>query len=83
MKRLIFANTDEYAGKRKQTRCERLLLEVEQVVPWSGVIALIELRHPKDEGSRLAYPLRYAERAPDAEAILSSTKPPNCGSLPT
>jgi len=26
----------EYAGKRKQTRRERFLAEMEQVVPWSG-----------------------------------------------
>lgn len=26
----------EYAGKRKQTRCERFLAEMEQVVPWAA-----------------------------------------------
>lgn len=28
----------EYAGKRKQTRRERFLAEMEQVVPWSGLV---------------------------------------------
>lgn len=31
----------EYAGKRKQTRRERFLAKMEQVVPWSGLVALI------------------------------------------
>lgn len=31
----------EYAGKRKQTRRERFLAEMEQVVPWSGLVALM------------------------------------------
>ncbi|MFC0667201.1 IS5/IS1182 family transposase, partial [Azotobacter chroococcum] len=38
MKQLSFADA-EYAGKRKQTRRERFLLEMDQVVPWSGLIA--------------------------------------------
>lgn len=32
----------EYAGKRKQTRRERFLAEMDQVVPWSGLLGLIE-----------------------------------------
>ncbi|GAB3377685.1 hypothetical protein GCM10027514_15310 [Azotobacter armeniacus] len=47
----------EYAGKRKQTRRERFLLEMDQVVPWSGLIALIEPHYPKGEGGRPPYPL--------------------------
>jgi IS5 family transposase len=30
----------EYAGKLKQTRRERFLIEMDQVVPWEGLIAL-------------------------------------------
>ncbi|TBV94337.1 IS5/IS1182 family transposase, partial [Azotobacter chroococcum] len=45
MKQLSFADA-EYAGKRKQTRRERFLLEMDQVVPWSGLIALIEPHYP-------------------------------------
>ena len=56
MKQLSFADA-EYAGKRKQTRRERFLLEMDQVVPWSGLIALIEPHYPKGEGGRPAYPL--------------------------
>lgn len=37
----------EYGAKRKQTRRERFLAEVEQVVPWSSLVALIEPHYPK------------------------------------
>ena len=47
----------EYAGKRKQTRRERFLAEMEQVVPWSGLIALIEPHYPKAGGGSKPYPL--------------------------
>lgn len=45
----------EYAGKRKQTRRERFLAEMEQVVPWSGLVALIEPHYPKAGGGRKPY----------------------------
>ncbi|EGH18811.1 ISPsy2, transposase, partial [Pseudomonas savastanoi pv. glycinea str. race 4] len=41
MKQMTFADA-EYAGKRKQTRKELFLIEMDQVVPWKGLIALIE-----------------------------------------
>ncbi len=47
----------EYAGKRKQTRRERFLAEMEQVVPWSGLVALIKPHYPKAGGGRKPYPL--------------------------
>lgn len=47
----------EYAGKRKQTRRECFLAEMEQVVPWSGLVALIEPHYPKAGGGRKPYPL--------------------------
>ncbi len=47
----------EYAGKRKQTRHESFLIEMDQVVPWKGLIALIEPHYPKGDGGRPAYPL--------------------------
>jgi len=43
----------EYAGKRKQPRRERFLAEMEQVVPWSGLVALIEPHYPKDSPNKL------------------------------
>jgi IS5 family transposase len=56
MKQISFADA-EYAGKRKQTRRERFLIEMDQVVPWNGLIALIEPHYPKGQGGRPAYPL--------------------------
>ncbi len=56
MKQMTFADT-EYAGKRKQTRKELFLIEMDQVVPWKGLVALIKPYYPKDEGGRPAYPL--------------------------
>jgi len=47
----------EYAGKRKQTRRELFLIEMDKVVPWKGLIALIEPHYPKGKGGRPAYPL--------------------------
>ncbi|WP_312226075.1 IS5 family transposase [Stutzerimonas nitrititolerans] len=56
MKQMTFADA-EYADKRKQTRKELFLIEMDQVVPWKGLIALIEPHYPKGEGGRPAYPL--------------------------
>jgi len=56
MKQMTFADA-EYTGKRKQTRKELFLVEMDQVVPWNGLIKLIEPFYPKDEGGRPAYPL--------------------------
>ncbi|WP_313025666.1 IS5 family transposase [Pseudomonas lopnurensis] len=56
MKQMTFADA-EYAGKRKQTRKELFLIEMDQVVPWRGLVALIEPHYPKGEGGRPAYPL--------------------------
>jgi IS5 family transposase len=56
MKQMTFADA-EYASKRKQTRKELFLIEMDQVVPWKGLIALIEPHYPKGEGGRPSYPL--------------------------
>ncbi|RMS11330.1 hypothetical protein ALP72_200101 [Pseudomonas coronafaciens pv. coronafaciens] len=34
---MTFAD-DEYAGKRKQTRKELFLIEMDRVVPWKGLM---------------------------------------------
>lgn len=41
MKQMTFADA-KYAGKRKQTRKELFLIEMDQVVPWKGLVTLIE-----------------------------------------
>ncbi len=47
----------EYAGKRKQTRREVFLDEMEQVVPWESLLKLIEPFYPMAGRGRHPYPL--------------------------
>lgn len=57
MSQLSFADA-EYAGKRKQTRRERFLAEMDRVVPWDALLAVIEPHYPRPRGAgRRPYPL--------------------------
>ena len=56
MDQLRFSDA-EYEGKRKQTRREKFLSEMEQVVPWSRLERLIEPYYPKAGDGRHPYPL--------------------------
>lgn len=56
MTQLTFGD-GEYAGKRKQTRREVFLSEMEHVVPWSGLLSLIEPHYPKAGKGRHPYPM--------------------------
>jgi IS5 family transposase len=47
----------EYAGKRKKTRREVFLAEMEQVVPWKSLLKLIEPFYPEAGNGRRPYPL--------------------------
>jgi IS5 family transposase len=49
MKQVSFAEL-EYAAKKKVTRRERFLAEIEAVTPWSALLAAIEPFYPKGEG---------------------------------
>jgi IS5 family transposase len=49
MKQTSFAS-QEYAAKKRQTRREKFLGEMEQVVPWARLEALIEPHYPKSGG---------------------------------
>jgi IS5 family transposase len=46
MQQTSFASL-EYAGKKRRTRREKFLWEMEQVVPWARLIALVEPHYPK------------------------------------
>ncbi len=46
MTQLNFGDS-EYSGKRKRTRRERLLAEMEQVVLWDRLLALMKPHYPK------------------------------------
>ena len=48
----------EGMGKRKRTRKEIFLAEMDQVVPWKALLALIASHHPKTgRPGRPPYPL--------------------------
>jgi IS5 family transposase len=57
MDQLTFGDAD-FAGKGKQTRKERFLAEMEQVVPWSVLERLIEPVYPASGNGRRPYPLQ-------------------------
>ena len=56
MSQISFADA-EYAGKRKKTRREVFLEEMEQVVPWKALVKLIEPHCPVAGRGRRPYPL--------------------------
>lgn len=56
MDQISFADA-EYAGKRKKTRREVFLEEMELVVPWQGLLKLIEPHYPTAGRGRRPYPL--------------------------
>ncbi|TAM11912.1 MAG: IS5 family transposase [Nevskiaceae bacterium] len=56
MTQLSFGDA-EYAGKRKQTRREVFLAEMDQVVPWKSLLNLIEPLYPVAGRGRHPYPL--------------------------
>ena len=47
----------EYSGKKKRTRREEFLAEMEQVVPWDTLLALIEPFYPVAGRGRHPYPI--------------------------
>ena len=49
MKQISFSQV-EYAGKKRTTRREVFLAEMEQVMPWSEVLGVIEPHYPKGSG---------------------------------
>ena len=57
MKQISFADA-EYAGKRKKTRREVFLDEMEQVVPWNALLKVIEPFYPVAGNGRRPYPLQ-------------------------
>ena len=54
MTQLSFSDA-EHAGKRKQTRREVFLAEMERVVPWTSLLAQIEPHYPKAGRGRHPY----------------------------
>ena len=48
---LSFAQA-EYAGKKKVTRRERFLAEMEKVVPWARLVSVVEPHYPAGKRGR-------------------------------
>ena len=61
MKQLSFAQ-GEYATKRKVTRRERFLGEMEQIVPWAALIAALKPNYFPDAGTGRGRPPIGLER---------------------
>lgn len=57
MTRMSFSGA-EYAGKRKRTRQEIFLAEMEKVAPRNALLALIEPVYPKAGQGRRPYPIK-------------------------
>lgn len=56
MNQLSFGDA-EYASKRKQTRREVFLAEMDQIVPWNSLLSLIEPFYPVAGRGRHPYPI--------------------------
>ena len=56
MTQLSFATLD-HRNKKKQTKRERFLSEMDAVVPWAVLLSLIEPYYPKAGKGRRPYPL--------------------------
>ena len=56
MKQLSFSDA-EYGVKRKRTRREVFLAEMQRAVPWDALEALVAPHYPKAGGGRRPYPL--------------------------
>ena len=52
MQRQISFAQSEFAGKKRTTRREKFLADMEVVVPWGRLVALIEPHYPKGERGR-------------------------------
>ena len=52
MENQLSFSQSEYAGKKKQTRREKFLSQMEKVVPWQRLCGLIQPYYPKGERGR-------------------------------
>ena len=64
MTQLSFATLD-HRNKKKRTKREAFLAEMEAVVPWALLLALIEPYYPKAGNGRRPYPLVVMLRTAD------------------
>ena len=62
MKQTTFASL-AFERKKKQTRRERFLAEMEKVVPWAALLAVIEPHYPRTGHVADCCPRRYDRMA--------------------
>ena len=65
----------EYAGKRKKSRCEVFLEEMDQVVPWKSLLSLIARVYPEAGRGRHPYPLETMLRVHLTQNWFDSSDP--------
>lgn len=73
MKQLSLAATD-FIKKPKQTRREKFLAEMETVVPWARLLAVIEPVYPKAGNGRRPYELPTMLRIASAPTGVTTTR---------
>lgn len=61
MRQLSFSDV-EFGAKRKQTRREKFLSEMDAVIPWARLVRLIEPVYPKGNHGRAPYALETMRR---------------------
>jgi transposase, IS5 family len=71
MDQMSFGNS-EYVAKKKKTRRGFFLNEMERVVPWTGLLKVIEPCYPVAGRGRRPYPLKTASGPPDASEASNS-----------
>ena len=77
MKQLSFSDA-EYEGKRKQTRREVFLTEMDRAVPWDELERLVEPHYPKAGNGRRPYRLATMLR-PLPSAVVRAERPGDGG----
>ena len=74
MSQLSFASS-EYAMKKKRTRREKVLAEMERIVPWVRMIAVVESAYPTNEATPQTDETFYNESDIATETICESWIP--------
>ncbi len=59
---MTFAEQQDLSRRRKQTNRERFLAEMDAVVPWARLVALIEPHYPRGGRGRKPMPLERMPR---------------------
>ena len=82
----------EFADKKKGTRREKFLARMEEVIPWTKLLAVIEPHYPKDERGRpplglermlkIYFLQQWYALADESRSKTPSTTARHCSTLP-